>query len=560
MTKKLRTIFCLALVFVMTLSATACSGKNTNGKEDGKQENEALKEDPLSKSYNISWISNNCGQIEEGNIAQKMIEEKLNIKLTTKKVDILQQQQVDLMLASGEMPDCGWIISKAPADLYDQGLTRSIPKKMIEKYAPSYTKLLNENPLGWKMFLDKGKTDEYITLTGYHANNADSLSYISTYRLDWLENVGIKPNGKLVQADSAGRVFIATEPFTQDQFVKILEAFTKSDPDKNGKDDTYGMAACVTKNIAWAPFMGMFGIQDGGSVLEDGKAKNYYVTKAYKDFLKFANDLYKKGYIDKEFPTLNNTKMWEKVESEKAGYSSTMVAYTNATLDVYAHRPPQAMLLKNPKAKVLITPPELGANNKGGTRAYTFTNFAYYFYVNKKVDDDKLAKILQMFDYINFDKDAKFFLRYGKEGEHFTWSGTPNDSTPKMKDGIKNGANTGFFSYNSNYIADAEMKKILEDSQNRKVADLARGEWAKYLWKPYKMDVLGQTKYDEYSKQLGNTINTLVDEFFCKAIVGEIDIDKEWDKYVKQVYDAGYAKMEEDLNKAPLYDELVKGK
>lgn len=568
MAKKIKKVLCTILVCTLVFSIAAC-GKKDSSADNSNAETKGVKtepattakeENPLDKFYEISWVAGKCGDIEEDNYCQKWLEEKMNIKIKTKKIDINNSQQVDLMLASGEMPDCGWIHSKSAQELYDQKLTRTIPKSMIEKYAPEYTKLVNDNPMGWKLTQASGKTDEHVMLSGYHAGFVDSLAWISVYRLDWLENIGIKPNGKMEQIDQDGRVFLATEPFTQDQFTSIMEAFTKNDPDKNGKDDTYGMGACNNKTLAWLPFMGMFGIQPDASVEENGKSVEHYVSNAYRDFLKYANDLYKKGFIDKEFPTLNHVKMWEKVEAGKAGYSATSVGYTNASLEGYKHRPPRCMLLQNPDAKVLVVPPEIGSNGKGGTKPLAFSNFSYQFVVNKKVDDDKLAKILQMFDYINFDKEAKFFLRYGKEGEHFTWSGTPNDSTPVFNEGIGgSGGKYGFFSYNANNIAEIDMKKLLEDPQNRKVGDYSRGEWKKYLWYPTRYDLLKVTKYDEYNKQSGNAINTLVNEFFFKAITGEVDIDKEWDKYIKQLKDAGYDKLEEELNKAPLFSEILKG-
>ena len=46
-----------------------------------------------------------------------------------------------------------------------------------------------------------------------------------TIRKDWLENLGLE------------------EPKTIDEFYNVLKAFTKDDPDGNGKDDTYGLVA-----------------------------------------------------------------------------------------------------------------------------------------------------------------------------------------------------------------------------------------------------------------------------------------------------------------------------
>ncbi|NSW89371.1 MAG: hypothetical protein HPY74_01595 [Firmicutes bacterium] len=464
---------------------TISEKEQDDGKEEEASQTGAIPEDPYAKKFEISWVSWACGDIEQDNWAAKKLEEKLNIKLVTKKVDLAQSQQVDLMLASGEMPDCGWI-GRSPEKMDEQGLIRTIPKDLITRYAPNYVRLLDSDPIGWKLNLAEGKEDEYLCLSGYRAGDKDVLSFTSVYRLDWLENVGISPNGSLEQIDNDGRIFIVQNPFTQEQFVSIMEAFTKNDPDKNGKDDTYGMTAAGRDAFYWNPIFGMFGFQDTGIVEENGNAAEFYVTNRYKEFLKFANNLYKEGFLDTEFATLNRQKAWEKIASNKAGYSGITVGWLNSG---FKTRPPLNML-QNEGAKILITPPETGLNGKGGTRPYSFMNYAYYFYVAKEVDDEKLVRILQLFDYANFDKDAKFFLRYGEEGVHFEWSGKPYESAPILKEGIKTGSNTGLGSYNSNYITDLDIKKLSWEETTAKAQKYAWNEWQKHLLKPYKMGKL----------------------------------------------------------------------
>ncbi len=60
------------------------------------------------------------------------------------------------------------------------------------------------------------------------------------------------------------------------------------------------------------------------------------------------------------------------------------------------------------------------------------------------------------------------------------------------------------------------------------------------------------TNLERYGAQL----TTIVDEFRMKAIVGEADIDKEWDNYVQNWLNNGGKEKLEELEKAKTVEEL----
>ena len=60
------------------------------------------------------------------------------------------------------------------------------------------------------------------------------------------------------------------------------------------------------------------------------------------------------------------------------------------------------------------------------------------------------------------------------------------------------------------------------------------------------------------NKRYSGQLNTIVDEFRMKAIVGEVDIDKEWDKYVENYMKNGGKETLEELEKAPKVSDLLK--
>ena len=135
----------------------------------------------------ISFVSWNCGEIEEGNYLEKILEEKFNVEIKVSPIDLSNAEQKNLMLAAGKMPEFGWMLGGD--ELYlDQGLTRLISKEMIETYAPNYTAYIDEQPIGWNNHYNR-EAGGYMALTG--RTYASSKPVIAV-RLDWLENLGLE--------------------------------------------------------------------------------------------------------------------------------------------------------------------------------------------------------------------------------------------------------------------------------------------------------------------------------------------------------------------------------
>ena len=103
----------------------------------------------------------------------------------------------------------------------------------------------------------------------------------------------------------------------------------------------------------------------------------------------------------------------------------------------------------DPDAKILTTAPVYGPTGLRGVRQWSpVSALNYEFYIANDVTDEELARILQIFDHINYDMDAVVFSRFGVEGETFEWLGEPYKSKPVLKEGYDLGGSTGFNYYN----------------------------------------------------------------------------------------------------------------
>ncbi|WP_318615853.1 ABC transporter substrate-binding protein [Sporosarcina sp. YIM B06819] len=506
------------------------------------------------------------GKVEDDNYVQKRLEEQFNIKIENTKLDTWNAEQVNLMVASGDLPDTFAFTAggQTSQQLYDSGLTRTIPKEMLEKYAPRYMKMLEENQPGPILNLKKGTDNEYLQLVGQYSH-VYGLPWGPTLRLDWLENLGIEPPGEMTQVGPSGgreKIFYTDAAYTLDELEEILTAFTFDDPDGNGKNDTYGISP-ANNNLNWAQsLLGAFGLGSGYNFLEDGELVKTEISQKYKEFLKTMAKWYDMGLIDPEFTTIDEKTSWEKYKQGNIGYYIAQPSYL--AMDDWAKGRAPQNIVENPQstAKILATGPEIGPDGNQGVRAYLpVVNLADSFYVSKDVTDEELARILQIFDYINHDNDARWTL-FGEVGEHSDWEGEPNKSALKVRpEFAKEEGNSGFWAYNFRTY-DKERVQWINSEYTLKLKNefYARDDiQEKMLIRPYKWDMLNETDLKELENRYSGQLNTIVDEFRMKAIVGEVDIDKEWDKYVKNYLKNGGEQMIEELDKAPIVEDLLKG-
>jgi putative aldouronate transport system substrate-binding protein len=550
------------------LLLSACSNQEA-GKEAKKVDVASLPEaGDFSKKLDLQLSGSiTRGKAEDGSYVQKRLEEQFNIKITNTKVDTWNADQVNLMIASGDLPDTFAFTTggKTAQELYDSGLTRTIPKEMLEKYAPQYMKMLSENPPGPIMNLKEGTDNEYLQLIGQYAH-VDGLVWGPTFRLDWLEKLGIEPPGEIKQVGPSGgreKIYYTDGAYTIEEVEEILKAFTFDDPDGNGKDDTYGISPW-NSNTNWAvTLLGSFGIalSPNYNLMEDGKLVTSEISQNYKAFLKQMAKWYEMGLVDPEFTTLDDKKSWEKYKQGKIGYYVAQPSYM--AMDDWAKGRAPQNLVENPdsNAKILAALPEIGKGGQQGEGAYIpVGNLADAFYVSKDVTDEELARILQLFDYINFDKEARWTL-YGEVGVHSDWEGEPEKSALKVRpEFAAEEGNSGFWAYNfRTYDKDRVPWFQSEYTMKLKNEVFAREDVKEnMLIRPYKWDLLNETKIKEVEKRYKGQLDTIVAEFRMKAIVGEVDVDKEWDNYVENWKNNGGNELLAELEKAPKVSDLMK--
>jgi len=109
-------------------------------------------------------------------------------------------------------------------------------------------------------------------------------------------------------------------PKSIDDVLKICEAFTKNDPDGNGKADTFGISVDKIPQTSLLGFFNGFYSYPGGWIKDStGKLTYGTIQPQTKDALKKLNEMYKAGYIDQEFGIKDTAKITELITAGKVG-------------------------------------------------------------------------------------------------------------------------------------------------------------------------------------------------------------------------------------------------
>ncbi|TVY05461.1 extracellular solute-binding protein [Paenibacillus cremeus] len=226
-------------------------------------------------------------------------------------------------------------------------------------------------------------------------------------RKDWLEKLNLKP------------------PTTLDEFYDVAKAFTKNDPDGNGKDDTMGYSFAIANNRSFTrgadPLRFAFGLANGWKEKDGGIIPWQSQTKELKDFLTFTSKMYADGLLDKDFAINKQQDPDFKFESNKVGF--TDVPGTN----IYDTGLPNLKKVV-PTADVLQLAPPKGPAGQGNT-TYATTNKVV---INAKIDKKKQERILALMDYM-VTEEGHNLITYGVENIHYKKTGDKWEMLPAFE-------------------------------------------------------------------------------------------------------------------------------
>ncbi|HEY0827532.1 MAG TPA: extracellular solute-binding protein [Bacilli bacterium] len=313
----------ILLIIACMLVVTAC-GKQAETSTSPKPTNEASpatpavseeaidplgKYDPPIEITAVKHLNETAkffpGESIDNNVWSKAYEDMLGVKVkynwvVTGSID-QYNQKLNVSMTSNELPDI-MSVNVTQLGQLNAGDQLADLTEIFDKYASPLTKEVMAGDGG--VAIKSGTFDGKLKALPFMGGDVDAVPLLWV-RTDWLQNLNL------------------SEPKSMDDVLKIAEAFTKQDPDGNGKNDTFGLA--TTKDIwgGWAGLEGFFNSYHAypGIWVKDASGNLVYgdIQPEMKTALAKLQELYKAGILDKEFGVKDGTKVAESLTSGKVG-------------------------------------------------------------------------------------------------------------------------------------------------------------------------------------------------------------------------------------------------
>ena len=339
----------------------------------------------------------NADEAFAGDEVLSQIEEKLNIKIKPMNVtwdDYMQK--IQLWASSGSLPDVfagDFRNNSTYSQWANQGVIRAIPEDLsaypnLEAYLQGQA--AQDAKLGGTLYCIPRQT--------YPSQEWTCVDRIICYRWDLAQKAGI-----------------TKEPENWQEFQDMMKAIIAADPDGTG----VGGLTASDKNLVGGIVMPYASpiVEENGAAFkwvetEDGTFKPAYFTEDVVAGFQLARDMYESGVIEKDIALTANQSSEEKFLQGKSaaiviagGFGSRYSNTARYWKDVHGTE-----YLDDVKALNLMP-------DKNGKKSYPMWGYAWSeSFINASVSDEKLDKILQLYDYLLSDEGA-LLSTYGPEGE-----------------------------------------------------------------------------------------------------------------------------------------------
>lgn len=519
MNKKLQSF--IALACATALSVTLFSGCGNEAVSDASNSSAASNSSSETETANtgpveISLISADDGRIvKEDNSVVKEIEKRTNTKLSIQLVTGSEYtNKYNVMVAGGNIPD----ISKHTTFTFQpyaaQGIYLDVAP-LLKKNAPNLMKVTKEDEFKLTQYDGKQYGIPIINKAG---------KFVSVIRQDWLEALGIS---KL--------------PTTLEEYTEALRKITSGDPDKNGKNDTFGLSSPGgwSTNVLddFDHILGAFGMQIDQFYIKEDKVYPSMISGEYKAALEYISKLWSEKLIDPEIFTMKGDQATQKMAANKVGSFS---AWWSIAPQVVMNQLKMKDTVPTAKWEPFTL---MGSDGKSGMRSMGNIYGTLCVSANTKNPE----AVVKFADYL-FSDEGYELAYYGIQGVHYTEPGQP-----RTADGLQ-GFDGKWLDIMSIFTNRPDLQFDLWPAKSTdpvKLNDL-KYQQAGYNYNLYQDAFYGVPPTDE-KNTLDADLKKYEMEYFIKFVTGAIPLSK-WDEYVTNWNSKGGKKILDSMIKK--YNEL----
>lgn len=498
---KVKGLLAIALAGMLSMSIIGCGEKK---KSDGSSDKKIDTNEKISIKYWVPFSGNQYIKGLDESLMYKELEKRTNVHLEfTHPAEGQEMEQFNLLVNSKDMPD---VIQTYPS-YYKGGIDKAIEdgvyirlNELIDKYAPNFKKLLEEDPeLAREVTTDKGNI---YTFPAVGKDKNEPAWWGPVIRKDWLDELGLK------------------EPTTVDEWYNALKQF---------KEKKNAQAPLMIHKKGVDPYGTLLSAFDIGYNFykKDNTVKYSPIEPNFKEYLSTMNKWYNEGLIDKDFATRDKKSRESMITSGKTGAYFTEYAL----VDQYV----AAIKTTDSKAEFVPTvQPSLKEGENVKYRVVNNRSGGYEAVITSACKNPE--RVVQWFDYAYGEEGYNLF-NYGIEGTSYTMV----DGKPKFTDVmVKNPDGLDFWTvcnkykleigpYLRDYKAVPEFSKFSKDAMDK---------WTKagtdYVLPPLNLTPEEDSKYSAVMSD----VDTYKDEMILKFITGKEPLSK-FDSYVEQIKKMG---------------------
>lgn len=433
---------------------------------------------------------------------EKRTNTKLNITWVSGGVFV---DKLNVLLASGDLPDAIHLGDTTVPQF--QTMVKQGAFWDLTPYLKDYKNLMNSPQVIFENTKINGKN--YVVPIVRPLEGGSSFSI----RRDWLDRLGLKM------------------PTTMDELYEVMKVFKEKEPD--GKP-AFGYTMRGSNQID-----NVFNGASSKWKVKDGNLIDTTLEPTQRAALLYLKKLYEEGLIPPDYSVMKDSDYWDLATSGKAGVTvETIEALWRWTYDQWKRDPN------------VQWEPVVALDGGFGPIQPQNSGFIGVFAIPKKVPEDKMRKVLSLFDFGATD-EGHILSNYGIEGVHYkVEDGFYVTNEQAVKDSLGPGAFGKLFMRHDPYMyayAPGMPKEIFE--RNKKIID------AKSKLSTPRIEI---GLYSETNTKLGADYTKKITDMRTQVIMGKVGIE-EWDKLVADLKaDANYQKIIQEMNAA--YKERLAAK
>ncbi|PYI57393.1 extracellular solute-binding protein [Paenibacillus flagellatus] len=390
--KKLATIS--SAVVAVSLLTAACG--STSGTDGGGTAASSAPEAPLPLSIAIAQV----GDIPaKGNAVEQAIEKYTNTKLDIQWIPSAAfNDKVNVMLASNEMPKL-LKVNQTP------NVVNAIESQLFWEIGPLLSSYKNLSAQNEQFFQNISVEGKVYGVPLYRNMGRGAI----VYRKDWFDRLGL------------------TVPKSIDGWYDTLKKLTQSDPDQNGKNDTYGIVLNKTYNQGAASMLTRLAVAMGGvnkwGVDKDANFTPEFMTKEFVDVLKLFRKLYEEKLINQDFAVLDATEAEKLFDTSRVGVRFAVATNGKSQQDRLSKTAPSAVV----DVASFEGPQGVRISSENGNNGFLVIP------KSSVKSEAELKRVLAFLDKL-MDPDMSTLLLRGIEGTHF--AKTADNRTEFIGDGF----------------------------------------------------------------------------------------------------------------------------